>query len=141
MEGPIKLEADCIRYKYFEDRARKERAMEASFERSKIALEQGGVPKAGRVNPIRRKERRENEYEKVDGETEDELETSFHKFVRFQEFEKRRSTPKKKINQTLNQSETEHYTDISDYASETGKVTKGRGRGKSPAGAARPWDL
>ena len=77
----------------------------------------------------------------MDGETEDELETSFHKFVRFQEFEKRRSTPKKKINQKLNQSDTEHYTDISDYASETGKVTKGRGRVKSPAGAARPWDL
>ena len=87
------------------------------------------------------KKKGENEYEKVDGETEDELETSFHKFVRFQEFEMRRSTPKKKINQKLNQSDTEHYTDISDYASETGKVTKGRGRGKSPTGAAKLWDL
>ena len=75
----------------------------------------------------------------MDDETEDELETSFHKFMRFQEFEKRRSNPKKKIERR--QSDTEHYSDISDYASETGKVTKGRGRGKSPAGAARPWDL
>ena len=38
LAGPIKLEADFIRYKYFEDRAQKERA----FERSKIALEQKG---------------------------------------------------------------------------------------------------
>ena len=43
LEGPIKLEADCIRYKYFEDRARKERAIETSFERSKV-----GVPKKER---------------------------------------------------------------------------------------------
>ena len=67
---------------------RKKELWRLVLKRSKVALKQGGVPKAGRANPIRRKERRENEYEKVDGETKDELETSFHKFVRFQEYEK-----------------------------------------------------
>ena len=67
----------------------------------------------------------------MDEETEDEVETSFHRFMRFQEFEKILSTPKKKVERR--QSDTEHYSDVSDYVSENAKFTRGRGRGSSPA--------
>ena len=83
LEGPIKLEGEYIKYLYFKDRTRKERGIETRTlpeidieTRRKIGQEQGGLPKVGRA-PISRL--KENEYEKVDEETEDELETSFHK--------------------------------------------------------------
>ena len=97
LAGPIKIEGEYIKYLYFKERAEKEgrgvnrtlpdidieregRAMNITLPefdmeaKRKIGQEQGGVPKCGRA-PIRRE--RENDYEEMDDETEDENDFEF----------------------------------------------------------------
>ena len=53
----------------------------------------------------------------MDDETEDENDLSFNEFLKFMEWMKRRSTPKKGIRQPSNTDYTdytEHYSDVSD---------------------------
>ena len=110
LAAPIKIEWEYIKYLYFKDKGRggnrtlpeidiekagkamnrtlPELDMEA---RRKIGQDQGGFPKSGRA-PVRKE--RENDYEEVD-ETEDEKDITYNEFLKYKEWIKRRSTPKR----------------------------------------------
>ena len=106
--------------------------------RRKIGKDQGGVPKSGRA-PVRKE--KENDYEEVD-ETADEKEMSYNDFLKYKEWVKRRSTPKKGIrrpSKTDSSDYTDHYSDISDTP-RPGTMITGKGRG-SPASGERGWGL
>ena len=106
--------------------------------RRKIGKDQGVVPKGGWA-PVRKE--RENVYEEVD-ETENETEMNFNEFLKYKEWIKRRSTPKKGIRRPSNTEYsdcTDHYSEISDTP-RPGTVITGKGRG-APASVERGWDL